>query len=174
MVLIRVSRVELEAVDAVVPLHFLKDVPKMGAGLRVAKVIACARTVPPVVDRRHIAAFPFGQVALPHQVSVLFAVSGHERTYPKHHLESHCVEFVHHPFGIGKPVRTELKIAVVLLPVVVDHQYASGEAVADNAPCVFQNVLLVLVVHQLDPCVVLRLREKNGGRQLAVRREMLP
>ena len=59
-------------------------------------------------------------------------------------------------------------LAVVFLPVVVDHQHAGRQAVVHDGVRVLEHVPLVLVIHQLDPRVVLRRGEQRAVRQFAV------
>ena len=66
------------------------------------------------------------------------------------------MELVHHGLWIWEFVHPKIKIAVVILPVVVNHENSDGETVFDNIFRVFFNVGLVLVVHQLNPRIVLR------------------
>ena len=98
------------------------------------------------------------------QVASQLAVGGHERTHPEHHLEAHGVQCVYHCLGIREAVRAEFPVAVIFLPVVVDHQYACGEPVVDDGMGVSQNVVLVLVVGKFYPAVVDRLVEKESRR----------
>ena len=61
-----------------------------------------------------------------------------------------------HRLGVGKLVLLEIPLAVILLPIVIHHQYSGGEPVVPNAPGIFQYINLVLVIHQLDPGIILR------------------
>ena len=65
------------------------------------------------------------------------------------------MEFVHHCLGVGETLCFKVEIAIVALPVVVNHQDSGGKAVVDNSVGITQDVLLILVVHQFNPCVVL-------------------
>ena len=60
----------------------------------------------------------------------------------------------------------EVPFAVVFLPGVVDHYDSRGQAVGKDAAGVIEHALLVLVVHQLDPGIVLRLAVEFFGRKL--------
>ena len=77
------------------------------------------------------------------------------------------MEFLHHSLRIRETVRTELEVAVVFLPVVVDHEDSGREAVVHNAVCILQDVCLILVVDELYPCVVLRHIEEQVRRNRA-------
>ena len=66
------------------------------------------------------------------------------------------MELVYHTFGVGETLGLEGKIAVVALPIVVDHKHAGREPVIHDSVGVAKNVCLILVVHQLNPGVILR------------------
>ena len=83
------------------------------------------------------------------------------------------MEFVYHPFGIRETLRFEIKIAVIALPVVVYHQYTCRETVVDDGMRIFENILLVLIVHQFNPGIVLRHGEEKCVGQLTVSWEIL-
>ena len=80
----------------------------------------------------------------------------------------------HHPLRILEAARGELPGAVILLPVVVDHQHSRRVALIDDCLGVLQHVNLILVIHQLDPGVVLRAREHQRVGEFPARREMHP
>ena len=129
----------------------------MIVGSRIAQVIACTGTIPPIENCWLVATFFFHQIAFCPQVSEFFAIRCYKRTYPQHHFESHGMKFVDHSFRIWKFIRSEPEIGIVFLPAVIDHQYARGEPIVNNALRILQNVLLILIIYKLYPCVVLRL-----------------
>ena len=88
-----------------------------------------------------------------HQSGLIRADKGAD---PKHHLEPHAMQFVHHLLRIREPARMEVPHAVVFLPRVVNHQHTGRKAIIEDAAGVSKNIGLILVVGQLDPSVVLR------------------
>ena len=160
-----ITRIELEAVDTVLGLHIAQLRDEICCGIGVGKVVASGVAVPPVEDSG-TAVRRLQEIAFGCQVAVFGRVGRHEGAYPKHNAEAEGVEFVHHGFGVGETLCLEVEIAVVTLPVVVNHQYTGGEAVVDDSMGVTEDVRLVLVVHQFDPCVVLRhSKEERIGQE---------
>jgi hypothetical protein len=94
------------------------------------------------------------------EVTEVRRIRADERADPEHDLEAHRVQLPHHRLRILEASRRELKGAVILLPVVIDHQDPRRVSVLDDGAGIGQNGLLVLVIHQLDPGVVLRMREE--------------
>ena len=72
------------------------------------------------------------------------------------HFKSHGMKFVNHCFGVRKLVRAEVEVSVIFLPVIVNHQYAGRKSVVDNTSCIFQDILLILIIYKLYPGIVLR------------------
>lgn len=71
------------------------------------------------------------------------------------------MKFVDHSFRIWKFIRSEPEIGIVFLPAVIDHQYARGEPIVNNALRILQNVLLILIIYKLYPrCCIEALRRK--------------
>ena len=79
------------------------------------------------------------------------------------------MEPVGHCFWGGKLFGAEIKIAVVVLPIVVDHKYADGESMLYYVVGIFFYIRLVLVVHQFYPRVVLWHRKKHILRDFSGR-----
>ena len=67
------------------------------------------------------------------------------------------------PLGLANRPGWKFQYAVILLPVVVDHQHARREAMVDDVAGVSANAVLPLVVDQLDPGVVLGLAKSNSS-----------
>ena len=88
LVSLRVAGVELESVNTKFLLHLDEDRPVIFESLRVAEVIACAQTVPPVEDRRTRAVGSLHKVSLLAEPSELLAIRRNERAYPEHYLKS--------------------------------------------------------------------------------------
>ena len=102
------------------------------------------------------------------QRAVDVRVRADEWADPDHHLEAEGVQLADHRLGIGEAAGVEIPLAVVFLPVVVDHQHAGRQSVVHDRVGVLEHVALVLVIHQFDPRVVLRHGEQRAVRQLAV------
>ena len=144
----------------------------MRSSIGVSEVVASRVTVPPVEDSG-AAMRVLQQITLGRKVAVLWRVWRHEWANPQHDLEAQCVEFVHHGFRVRKTLGFEIEIAVVALPVVVNHEYTRRETVINDSMCIAEDIGLVLVVHEFDPCVVLWHGEEKGVRQRASSREIL-
>ena len=93
----------------------------------------------------------------PHQLGL---VRADKRADPKHHFETHAVQFFHHLFGIRKPARVKIPQAVIFLPGVINHQDAGRETIGDDSAGVFEDILLVLIIIQFDPGVILGFRQQ--------------
>ena len=167
-----VACVELIAIDAIVGLYLLEDTNEMRYSIGVGEVVASRIAVPPV-EHSSAAMRVLQQIALGRKVAVLWRVGRHEWAYPQHNLEAQCVEFVHHGFRVEETLGFEVEVAIVALPIVVNHQYTRREAFINNRMCIAEDIGLVLVVHEFDPCVVLRHGEEEGVRQSACSWEIL-
>ena len=83
------------------------------------------------------------------------------------------MQAIDHGTRVGKAFAFEIEIAIITLPIIVNHQDAGGQTIGEQVASIGQNVVLILVVHQLYPRVVLRMREKQGVGQCPFGREML-
>ena len=149
-----VARIELESIDTELGLHVAELCDEMCCSIGIGEVIAGGISIPPVEDSSASVGI-LQEVAFGGEVAVFRRVGRHKRTYPQHDAETEVMKFVHHGFRVGETLCLEVEIAVVALPVVVNHQDSGGEAVVDDGVCIAQDVLLILVVHQFYPCVVL-------------------
>ena len=95
-------------------------------------------------------------------------VGGNKGTNPHHDLEPPLMQVTNHSFWIVETIRSEFPISIALLPIVINHHDASRVAIAQNSRRICANILLVLIVDQLDPCVVLRRGEQQWVWYLAV------
>ncbi len=106
------------------------------------------------------------------QFAILLGIGTDERANPEHHLEPEFVQLVDHSLRVREPLRLELEVPVIPLPVRVDHQHSGGEPVVDDRTCVLQDVVLILVVDQLDPGVELGAFNQERIRHFPARREI--
>ena len=67
------------------------------------------------------------------------------------------MQAIDHDTRVGKAFAFEIEIAIITLPIIVDHQDAGGQTIVEQVASIGQNVVLILVVHQLYPRVVLRM-----------------
>ena len=153
--MIGIAGIEFETVDAVFLDQVSESLLKVLHGLRIGQVERGAVTVPPPADVG-ATALVLEEVALPVQQPKGLAVRAEVGTNPEHHLETLVVQRLHHAFGIGETPGMKLPHAVVLLPVVIDHQHAGGETVGQDVMGILANPVLTLIVDQLDPGIVLR------------------
>ena len=172
-IVFEVGGVELEAVHSVSICKAGELTVEPFRRLCIGKVKNCRCSVPPAhriraaAVRRHQEAIE--RIDFP---ANLVLVHAHEGTYPEHDLEAHPVQLVTHCLRVREPCRMEVPLTVILLPGIVNHDDAGGKAVCQDAPGIFQNTFLVLVVHELYPCVVLRTAVELFRRQFAVCREV--
>ena len=82
------------------------------------------------------------------------------------------MELIDHALRIRESVRAELEVSVILLPVVVDHEDSGREAVVHDAVGIFQDILLVLIINELNPRIILRHAEEKVRRHGAGSREV--
>jgi len=166
-----VPAVELETVGSVFAPVLLEFPAQVRHRFGVRQVVAGAVSVPPPDDRR-VAPAGFEQVALPLQFAEFGRVGRDVGGDPEHHAESHGVQRVDHAPRIGEARGLEVEVPVVVLPVVVDHEDSLREAVFDSLAGIAHDVALVLVVHELDPGVVLRHGEEQLGGNRSRGREV--
>ena len=67
------------------------------------------------------------------QRSVNVAVWADKRADPDHDLEAEGMKFVNHRLGIAETAGMERPLAIIFLPVVVDHQHAGGKPLSTMA-----------------------------------------
>ncbi len=154
----KVPRIELEAVDAVRGLQCLQLPVEPCDGVRVRRVQHCAESVPPPPhDGFAIASGDEEATAL--EDAKHRAVRAHERNHPQHHRASPGVELVDHGARVGKAGTVEAPHAVVLGPQVVDDDEPGRESSVQHSLHVVEYARLRGPVGHLDPRVVLRPRE---------------
>ena len=167
-----VAGIEFEPVDTIFLHALVEGLFQRFNSLGVGHVVAGAIPVPPV-DHGGRTVFVFQQVAFGVEVAELRRVGRNKRRYPQHHLKAETVQLVGHGPGIGEFLGLELEVAIVALPVVVDHEDAFGESIVDDVVGILQNVFLILVIHELDPGIVLRFFEEELGRGCTLSREVV-
>ena len=102
------------------------------------------------------------------QMPKSLGVGSNERTNPHHDLESPLMQITNHSPRIVETIRSEFPISVTLLPIVINHHDASRVAITQNSRSICADILLVLIIDQLNPCVVLRRSEQQRVRDFAV------
>ena len=79
------------------------------------------------------------------------------------------MQVTNHSFWIVETIRSEFPISVALLPIVINHHDTGWVAIAQDSRRICANILLVLIIDQLDPCVILGRSEQKRVRDFAVR-----
>ncbi len=73
------------------------------------------------------------------------------------------MKFVNHCFWGRKLVRAEVEVSVIFLPVIVNHQYAGRKSVVDNTSCIFQDILLILIIYKLIQVLYCGFEKNSSG-----------
>ena len=158
--------IELEAVHADLLLQGVELFVQQGPGGGLAQVQGGAVAVPP--GEQHGLPVCAAQQGAGQGLGLAEAgaVGGKIGHQPDHHRKAQVVQLPAHGLGVREAAGMEAPKAVVLLPGVVDHQHAGGQAVGQHGPGIGQHALLVLLVEQLHPGVVLGpgVEQGLGGR----------
>ena len=149
-----IAAIKLETVDGIIVHHAAQRVLQIVESSRIGEVEAGTLPVPPRNDGR-ISRGIAQQQPLFGQRTIFGTVGRDKRTDPQHHLEALPMQAVNHGARVGKAFAFEIEIAIITLPIIVDHQDAGGQIIVEQVAGIGQNVVLVLVVHQLYPRVVL-------------------
>ena len=178
-VIVEIAGIELEAVHAkLVHKAVQLGIKPLHCGF-IGEVQYCRCAVPPA-DGVGIGSFFPGVCSSEEEALALHDITAdkvlvhaHERANPQHELETHCVEFVAHGFGVGETSGMEYPFAIVFLPGVVNHDYPRRKSVVQNSLGISKDPFLILVVHEFDPGVVLGHFKKLLRRHLPIRGEVL-
>ena len=161
--------IKLEAVDAVFCLQTVQLCGKPFHSAGVDQIELCGVAVPPAAQRGRTAAIGITeQIALITQIAVFSAVSRNKRAYPNHDLKAHCMQLIDHCARIGECCAVEIPSAVIVIPVIIDHNDSGRKPIVEDAVCVLQYVSLILIIDQFDPCIILRLLKEILCGKLAV------
>ena len=83
------------------------------------------------------------------------------------------MQAVYHSLGVVKLLASEIVVAIIPLPVIVNHKDACRKAVLKHMLGVVFDIRLILVIHQFNPGVILWLREEYLLRNGTGRWEIL-
>ena len=176
--ILRVSAVELEAVEVEALGHGLQFIRELFAHGRSGKVHGDADSAPPPYQGRFI-----GLILAAHQdvlaartVVHIFgtAVGGEEIGAPEYTFVPIVVNLVKELCGIGEGVRIEVPAAMIALPAAVYHYHTAREAAL--VKCIYEFLGIFLIdtqYHSLNPVVELGVGEHQLGRFSSVEGEML-
>ena len=117
--------------------------------------------------------FIFQQISFCFQFTEFGTIGRNIGSHPQHHLESHPVQLVSHPFRIRKPLGFEVKVTIISLPVIIYHKHPLRKSVLHSFMGIIHNVFLILIIHQLNPGIILRKRKESRFRNLSRRWKML-
>ena len=167
-----ITGIKLETIRPIFLLHAAQLLFQMFGSGRIAKVIAGTITVPPRNDGRFIRPPFFDQESFLLKLTKLRAIRTDERANPEHDLESLSVQTINHSFRIRKTFGFKVEIAIIFLPVVIHHEHADRKIILQYMTRIFQDILLILVIHQFDPGIILRHGKEQRIRQITGRWEM--
>ena len=167
-----ITGVELETIRPVFLLHAAQLLFQMFSSSRITQVIAGTIAIPPRDDGRFICSLLLDQVFFLLKLTKLRAIRADERANPEHDLKSLLVQTIDHSFRIRKAFRFKVEIAIIFLPVIIHHEHTDWKIILQYMIRIFQDILLILVIHQFDPSIILRHGKEQRVRQITGRREM--
>ena len=127
--------------------------------IRIRQIQSRRIPVPPLQDTR----FPLrslNQKMLIPGLPELQRIRSNKRTDPQHHRKSHLMQFFDHRLRILEIISPELPPSIIRRPAIIDHQNTGWKTIFQNTFCIFQDILLGLIIGKFDPGIVYRYFEK--------------
>ena len=158
MIITGITRIQLKTIHAHIHKHIQLILQPLHS-IRICQIQRSRITIPPLQDPR----FPLrslDQKMLIPCFPELHSIRSNKRTDPQHHRKAHLMQFPDHSLRITEVIPTELPLSIIRRPAIIDHQYPCRKTIFQNTFCVFQNIILGLIISQLDPGIIYRSLEK--------------
>ena len=158
MIITRITRVQFKAIHT----HIRQNIQLILQPLhriRIRQIQSCRIPIPPLQDTR-FSLRSFNQKMLIPSLPELQRIRSNKRTDPQHHRKSHLMQFFDHRLRILEIISPELPPSIIRRPAIIDHQNTGWKTIFQNTFCIFQDILLGLIIGKFDPGIVYRYFEK--------------
>ena len=88
------------------------------------------------------------------RLTVFQRIRRYIRTDPYHNLISHPVKLLYHLLRMRKLSAVKSPVSIAFRPAIVNHQNSGRHPAFQNPSGICENILLILMISKLDPCIV--------------------